>query len=526
MSREPVLSLRGVVKRFGGVTALAGVDFDLFPGEVHALCGENGAGKSTLIKLLAGVHPHGSFSGSYRIDGREARLRSLRDGTAAGLAVIYQELVLCGELSVAENLFLGDEPRRGPFGLFVDHVRMRREARALLSRFGLAPASIDPRQPVSSLGVGAKQLLEIVKALRRRSRVLILDEPTAALSEREAEILIDRLRELRRSGVACLYISHKLDEVMAIADRITVLRDGRSISSAPAAATTRTSLIRDMVGREITTLFPPRRAAADVPRGPLLELRDLAVAPSRVAPPRLSGLRFSLSAGEVLGLYGLLGAGRSELLMHLCGAWGTRTSGEVRLGGAPLLARTPAEATAAGLVLVSEERRRFGLVMDESIRENLSLASLAAITRRGLIDSRAEHRRDLRMARRLRIKAGAAGLSTPAFALSGGNQQKVVLGKALLCSPRVVLLDEPTRGVDVGAKQEIYELVRELCAQGLAVLLVSSELPELLGLADRVVVLGGGTQTAELPITEATPEALLAAALPPLRSRPPESTSS
>ncbi|MFO0578499.1 MAG: sugar ABC transporter ATP-binding protein [Polyangia bacterium] len=519
MSQAPILSLRGVVKRFGGVTALGGVDFDLRPGEVHALCGENGAGKSTLIKLLAGVHPHGSFSGSYQIDGREAGLRSLRDGTAAGIGVIYQELVLVDEMSIAENLFLGDEPRRGPLGLLVDHGRMCREARALLGRFGLA---IDPARPVGSLGVGGKQLLEIVKALRRRSRVLILDEPTAALTEREAELLLSRLRELRRAGVACIYISHKLDEVQAIADRITVLRDGKSVYSAAAAATSPEALIRHMVGREISALFPPRRPSAPATSSsssswadgaPLLVLRELSVAPRPGAPPRLRDVSFRVHAGEVVGVYGLLGAGRSELLLHLCGAWGVRTGGSVSLGGEPLAARSPAEAMARGLVLVSEERRRFGLVMDGSIRENLSLASLAAVAHRGLIDGRAEYRRDLAMARRLRIKIGWRGLETPASALSGGNQQKVVLGKALLCSPRVILLDEPTRGVDVGAKQEIYELVRELCAAGLGVVLVSSELPELLGLADRVVVLGGGAMRAELDAEQATPEALLGAAL-------------
>jgi D-xylose transport system ATP-binding protein len=520
----PILQLRGVSKRFAGIVALDGVDFALYPGEVHALCGENGAGKSTLIKLLSGLHPAGSFSGEYEAHGAPANFVTLRDAARAGIAVIYQELVLVESMSVAENLFLGREPAGGPLGLFIDTARLHAEAQQVLLRLGL---KLDPRRVVSTLGVGEKQLLEIAKAIdqtsgtagqrpRPGSQVLILDEPTAALSEREIAILLDLLRALRAQGVALIYISHKLDEVFALADRVTVLRDGKSVLCAARAQTSPAEVIRHMVGRELADLYPrrPPPRAADAPLlAPLLQVRGLTVAPRPGAPPRLRELSFAVRPGEVVGVYGLMGAGRSELLLHLFGAWGTRCSGEVELGGQPLPAPGSPEASLRrGLALVAEERRRQGLVMDASIQFNLSLASLRTLCRRGLVDGEKETQRNRTVAARLRIKA--ASLLAPVRGLSGGNQQKVVLGRALLTAPKVVLLDEPTRGIDVGAKLEIYELIAELSATGLGVLLVSSELPELLGLSDRVLVLGGGRLRGEFPRHAATPEALLRAALP------------
>ncbi len=523
---SPVLRLRGVSKRFSGIVALAGVDFELYPGEVHALCGENGAGKSTLIKLLSGLHPAGSFSGEYEAHGAPARFTTLRDAARAGIAVIYQELVLVESMSVAENLFLGREPRGGPLGLFIDAARLHAEAQKVVARVGLKLA---PQRLVSTLGVGEKQLLEIAKALDQTSRwtaerspqgaappaqVLILDEPTAALSERETAILLGLLATLRAQGVAILYISHKLDEVFALADRVTVLRDGRSVFCAARAQTSPAEVIRHMVGRELTELYPrrpPPAAAGSV--APLLQVRGLTIAPRPGALPRLRELSFAVRPGEVVGVYGLMGAGRSELLLHLFGAWGTRLHGEVELAGQPLPAPgSPAASLRRGLVLVGEERRRQGLVMDASIQFNLSLASLGALLRGGLIDARGETARNREVASRLRIKAPS--LAAPVRGLSGGNQQKVVLGRALLTAPKVILLDEPTRGIDVGAKLEIYELVGELSAAGLAVLLVSSELPELLGLSDRVLVLGDGRLRGDFDRAAATPEALLHAALP------------
>jgi D-xylose transport system ATP-binding protein len=475
-----LLEAHGLSKRFGGIVALDGVDFTLRRGEVHALCGENGAGKSTLIKILCGIHPHGSHGGSLSIDGQERQFRGVSDATAAGLAVIHQELALVPQMSVAENLYLGQEPRRG--GL-VDHARMLADAEALLARHGI---DVPAAAPVESLGVGQRQLVEIARALRRDSKVLILDEPTAALTGHEVEVLLRIVRELAARGVGCIYISHRLDEVFAIADRITVLRDGRSIVTLEAATATREEVIGHMVGRRIEDLFPRRRGQ---PGACLLAVRNLTVAPAEGARPRLTGISLELRAGEVLGIGGLMGAGRSELLMHLFGLWGHRLAGEVLLDGAPL-ARSPRECIAQGLVLITEDRKRFGLVLQQTVGFNLSLSDLARLAPRGVVDHDREEAANDEYMRRLRIRA--AGQHTITATLSGGNQQKVMLGKALMTRPKVVLLDEPTRGIDVGAKLEIYELINDLTDQGVAVLLVSSELPELMGMSDRILMLADG----------------------------------
>lgn len=507
---DTVLSLHGVVKRFSGIYALRGVDFALRRGEIHALCGENGAGKSTLIKILSGVHPHRSFEGEYRLDGKEAAFASVRDSQARGIAVIYQELPLVEDMSVAANIFLGAEPhRRGPWplSLLIDESSICRQARSLLSRFGIL---LDPDRKVSSLGAGQKQLVEIARALRNRSRVLILDEPTAALTDRESEALLTLLQELKREGQSILYISHRLDEVMSIADHITVLRDGQSVFSAPAHEVTQPLLVQKMVGRELGELFPPR-SEPQPDQVPLLTVSGLSVAETKNGSCRLSDISLTVHQGEIVGIYGLLGAGRSELLLHLFGAWGVRQAGSVQRLGVEHAPQGPAESIAAGVLMVSEERRRFGLVMDESIRFNLTLSSLSALLEQGLISHRTEQRVTHQIAQRLRVKA--ASLEQPVRTLSGGNQQKVVLGKSLLCQPKVILLDEPTRGVDVGAKQEIYALLDELRREGLGVLMVSSDLPELLGMSDRVLVLSNGTIQANLAAHAATPEILLQAAL-------------
>jgi D-xylose transport system ATP-binding protein len=520
-----LLSLRNIRKRFGGVVALAGVDFSLRHGEIHALCGENGAGKSTLIKIVSGIHPAKSFEGEYLIDGTPTHLLAPSDANRHGLAVIYQELALCAELTVAENIFLGNEPLRPLLGVqpsrlwptVIDHGRVEQESARLLSHFGIA---LDPRARVGDLGVGQKQLVEIAKALARRSRALILDEPTAALSERECAVLIELLRGLRARGTACVYISHKLDEVFALADRVTVLRDGRSELCEPIAAVTPTRVVAAMCGRTVEDLFPARPPAARPTQDPILWVRDLSFAAHDGAPPRLRELSFSVGAGEIVGVGGLLGSGRSELLRHLFGAWGVRTGGEVQLGGTGFAPRGPQDSLRQGVVLLSEERRRDGLCLDATVGESLSLASLAVLRRGalGLLDERLERQRNLDMADRVRLRSAAsatvsdATLALRARALSGGNQQKIVLGKALLAAPRLLLLDEPTRGVDIGAKQDLYELIVELCRQGLGVLLVSSEVPELAGLCDRVLVLADGRIAAELARPDATPEALLLAA--------------
>jgi len=506
MNKEPavVLKAEAISKSFPGVQALKEVSFDLRAGEIHALCGENGAGKSTLIKLLSGIHPLGSYEGRFEVGGEEARFGSIADAGRAGIAVIYQELALVDEMTVAENLFLGAEPLRCG-GLLVDWPRVKREARELLGRFQV---ELDVEAQVGDLGVGQKQLVEIIKALAKESRILILDEPTAALAEHEVQVLLGILRDLKRRGIACIYISHKLDEVFAVADRITVLRDGVSISTQAVGETSQGEVIRQMVGRDLGEWFPRR---AGVPGDVVMEVEQLCAGGAAGSAMRLREVSFSLRAGEVLGVGGLMGAGRTELLMHLFGCWGKRESGTVRLLGEETKGEGPAALLRRGLALVSEDRRRYGLVMEQEIGFNLSLASLAQFSRLGLLDQQAERQRNGTFFSALQVKA--PGLETMVGKLSGGNQQKVVLGKILMTEPKVVLLDEPTRGIDVGAKLEIYELVNRLTAEGKAVILVSSELPELIGMSDRILMLHEGAIGGEFAAGEVTQEALMAAAI-------------
>jgi D-xylose transport system ATP-binding protein len=502
----PILATRHLTKHFPGVIALRDVSFDLRPGEIHALCGENGAGKSTLIKLLSGLHPHGSYEGELLVEDRPAHFRGIADAERAGLAVIYQELALIEEMSVAENIFLGSAPRRGPF---IDWSKLHHDARALLDRFGVA---IDPAAPLGRLGVGEKQLVEIVKALAKNSRILILDEPTAALAEHEVQTLLGILRDLRARGLSCIYISHRLDEVFALADRITILRDGATIWTKPTAETNTPDVIHAMVGREIKDLFPAKNSEIRIPNSALLRVSDLTVADPHTRQPRLHDISFAVAPGEVLGIGGLMGAGRTELLMHLFGAWGERVSGRVELNGRELpSALKPHEILLRGLALVSEDRRRYGLVLPESIGFNLSLSSLRRLVKHGLVDRGREFQKNDHAFRSLRVKAPS--LESVVAKLSGGNQQKVVLGKALMTEPGVIFLDEPTRGIDVGAKHEIYELIRKLTADGKAVVLVSSELPELIGLSDRILMLHEGRIGGEFRGAETTQERLLAAAM-------------
>ena len=502
MNGDIVLAAREIVKRFGGVTALDGVSFELRAGEVHALCGENGAGKSTLIKLLAGVHVHGSYEGEVRIDGAPAAFHSTRDAEHAGIAIIHQELALFPEMSVGENLFLGALPRRR--GL-IDWDRVYARAAAILAECRIR---LDPATRVGDLGVGQQQLVEIARAVARKPRVLVLDEPTAALAQHEIDTLLDLIRDLRRRGVASIYISHKLDEVFAIADRITVLRDGTAQGTLNARETSAEEVIRLMVGRRIEDLYPRRQPAVGAT---LLAVRDLSVAPRRDAPPVLENIEFEVAAGEVLGIGGLMGAGRTELLMHLVGLWGARTSGHIELNGAACEVRGPRDALARGLALVTEDRKRFGLVLPQGVAFNVSLSSLRRLRRGPFLDADREVVRTKAVVADLRIKVHA--LDQAVATLSGGNQQKVVLGKALMTSPNVLLLDEPTRGIDVGAKLEVYELINRLTGAGKAIVLVSSELGELMGMSDRIVMLCHGRIGGVFARAEATQERLLAAAM-------------
>lgn len=491
-----VLSINNLTKTFPGVTALDDLCFQLRSGEIHAVCGENGAGKSTLIKCISGIWPSGSFDGEIELaDGTPAKFTGIKDSEAAAIAVIYQELALVDSMTVAENVFLGREPRNG---ILVDWETMYGQCQKLLNEYEL---TLNPSDQVSDLGVGQQQLVEIVKALSKDAKILLLDEPTSALTNKEVKTLLKIIKSLKAKGISCIYISHKLDEVLDIADSITVIRDGKSIASKPRSEWTYESIVAAMVGREIDDLFPRRQTAVgDV----LFEVRDLTAG-------FLKDISFDVKAGEVLGIGGLMGAGRSELLMLLFNGDLLRQSGSVKLKGQDHNSPTARSSIDNGLIMVTEDRKKYGLVLDESISFNMSLANLTQFVRAGLVDSYQEMSANNEFAQALRVKT--PDLSNQVSGLSGGNQQKVVLAKAMMTEPDVIFLDEPTRGIDVGAKVEVYELINQLTADGKAVVMVSSEMPELIGMSDRILILSNGQLAGEFDSKHATQEQLLQAAM-------------
>jgi len=499
---NPFLEMRDISKSFPGVRALDGVTFDLHRGEIHALVGENGAGKSTLMKVLGGVYPYPEYEGQILIEGQEQRFGGVRDAEKAGIAVIYQELSLVKEMSVAENIFLGREPRS--LGV-VRWEELYRRAQHLLDDIHLP---VDPRTPIRNLGIGQQQLVEIAKALSHEAQILVLDEPTAALTDAEVETLFGILTKLRERGVGMIYISHKLDEVFRMSDRITVLRDGRTVGTDVTNDLNEPQVISLMVGREVGDIFP----AVDHKHGEVVfEVNNISVEDPYVAGKLLvDNVSFSVRQGEVLGIAGLMGAGRSDLLMAIFGAHAGRMSGEIRIAGQRVRITSPAEAIKLGIGFVTEDRKRFGLVLDQTILNNMTLAGLRRISGKFVTSIDAEAAAGERAMKDLRVKANS--VFTIAGTLSGGNQQKVVLAKWLLTNPRVLFLDEPTRGIDVGAKQEIYSEINRLAKSGLAIVLVSSELPEVLGLSDRVLVLHEGQMTGEFTRASATPENVMACA--------------
>ncbi len=496
------LEMRNITKTFPGVRALDGVSFDLQRGEIHALVGENGAGKSTLMKILAGVYPHPQYGGEVFLEGRGQQFAGVRDAEKAGIAVIFQELSLVREMSVGENIFLGREPRT--LGV-IRWEELYRRARELLDDLHLA---IDPHTLIRSLGIGQQQLVEIAKALSHNARILVLDEPTAALTDSEVETLFGILNKLRARGVGMVYISHKLNEVFRISDRITVLRDGKTVGTNVASEWTEPQIIARMVGRDVGDIFP----VIDHTRGDIVfEVEKFSVEDPLVAGKKLvDNVSFSVRRGEVLGIAGLMGAGRSDLLMAIFGAHAGRVSGETRIEGRRIHITSPAEAIKQGIGFVTEDRKRFGLVLDQTILNNMTLAGLRRISGRFITSVDAESAAGERAMKDLRVRANS--VFTIAGTLSGGNQQKVVLAKWLLTNPRVLFLDEPTRGIDVGAKQEIYAQINRLAESGLAIVLVSSELPEVLGLSDRILVLHEGRITGEFTRAAATPEDVMACA--------------
>ncbi len=499
----PLLELKNITKDFPGVRALDGVSLDLEKGEVHALCGENGAGKSTLIKILCGYYPWGSFDGEILLENQPLRFKSLKDSEKKGIALIAQELALVPEMSVAENMLLGRWPLKN--GL-IQWDQVRNEAREALQKVGL-DVSMDT--PIRELGVGQQQMVEIAKALSKKAEILVLDEPTAALTEGDVQRLFGLLRQLKAQGVSFIYISHRLEEVEQLADRVTVLRDGKSILTAPMAQLTRDKIISQMVGREVKNLYPrPQTTMGET----LLAVKNFSVEdPANPGRYVVNDVSFEVKQGEILGVAGLMGSGRTALLSSLFGAARGKVKGSLVVQGkSQPLFLSPQKAIESGVALVSEDRKRYGLVLESSVEENLVMASLKRLVKKGFLDHQAIQSECATQVRAMRVKT--SGLSIWINKLSGGNQQKVVLGKWLMTKPKVLFLDEPTRGIDVGAKAEIYELMGQLAAQGLGIVLVSSDLPEILGLSHRVLVLNQGHMTAQLEASEATPEKVLAAA--------------
>jgi D-xylose transport system ATP-binding protein len=497
-----LLEMRNIVKEFPGVRALDGVTFDLQAGEFHALVGENGAGKSTLMKVLSGVYPFGTYSGEILVDDEMKRFANIRAAENAGIAIIFQELSLVKELTVGENIFLGREPSR--FGV-IDSALLYKRASELLNHLNLP---INPRTQIGNLGIGQQQLVEIAKALSQNAKILVLDEPTAALTESEVETLFGILDELKSRGVGMIYISHKLGEVFRMSDRITVLRDGKTVGTNRMSDLTVEKIIALMVGREVGDIFPKSSHQFGETA---LEVKNLNVFDNDVPDKKLvNNISFSVRKGEVLGISGLMGAGRSELLMAIFGAWNGKNSGEIFVEGKKVAIHSPSEAIENGIGFVTEDRKRFGLLLEQTLLDNLTLAGLKRISGAFLTHRSRETIAAQKAMTDLHVKASSP--FTVANTLSGGNQQKVVLGKWLLTNPKVLFLDEPTRGIDVGAKQEIYSEINKLAKEGLAIVMVSSELPEVMGLSDRILVLHEGQLTGEFTKAEATAEKVMARA--------------
>ena len=501
MSDEIILDIRNVTKRFPGVTALNDVSIQIRRGEIHGLCGENGAGKSTLMKILSGVYPYGTYDGTILYDGQELKLenRSIRQAIEEGIAIVYQELTLVPNMTVGENIFLGKEPvERGS----VNWNKLYADTREILSKYQL---DVQPQALVRNLGVGKMQMVEIAKALSENAKILILDEPTSALSEAEIDKLMEILETLRSLGVTCIYITHKLEEFFRITDTVTVLRDGKTVTTQPTKDLTREKLVGYMVGREMTERFPKgNRKPGEV----ILQVEDLhAQDPNDAKHTVLNGVSFDLRRGEILGIAGLMGSGRTELVTTIFGEYGKVTQGKMTLQGREFSVGSAREAMQQGLSLVPEDRKGQGLVLIQSILKNISLANLDQFASFLRIDADAELRASMDQAKNLAIKA--PNLQVACETLSGGNQQKVVIAKWLLSNPKILIMDDPTRGVDVGAKYEIYKLMNELAEQGVAIVMISSELEEVLGMSDRVMVMHEGQSNGTLNIADATQERIM-----------------
>ncbi|QQO37786.1 sugar ABC transporter ATP-binding protein [Bradyrhizobium diazoefficiens] len=499
-----MLEMRNVSKSFAGVQALRDVNFSVEAGQIHALVGENGAGKSTLMKVLSGVYPAGSYEGTIVFEGEERRFRDINDSEALGIIIIHQELALIPLMSIAENIFLSHPPSK--LGV-IDRDQVYRRTRELLAQVGLKES---PDTLITDLGVGKQQLVEIAKALSKRVRMLILDEPTASLNEADSAALLERLMKFREQGIGSILISHKLNEVARVADHITVLRDGRTVDGIDCRAEPiqEDRIIRSMVNRDLAHRFPERSAKIGEP---VLQVSNWSVY-HPIHPDRqvIKNVNFSVRRGEVVGIAGLMGAGRTEFAMSLFGrSWGTNISGRIALEGREIALSSVAAAIDAGLAYVTEDRKQLGLILADDVRKNITLASLKQVAPGRVIDDIAELKVASDYRNRMRIRCSDVYQETGQ--LSGGNQQKVVLSKWLMTDPKVLILDEPTRGIDVGAKYEIYCIINELAEAGRGVVVISSEMPELLGICDRICVMNDGAFVGEFPGAEATQEKIMRA---------------
>jgi len=498
-----VLQAKGISKTFGGIKALDGVDLVVYQGQVNAIVGENGAGKSTLMKVLTGVYQE--YDGQIILDGRKVTFTNPKEAQNNGIAIIHQELNLIPYLSVAENIFLGREfiNRLG----LIDYKGMYGETKKLLERLDL---HINPRIQVSSLRIGQQQIVEIAHALSLDARIVIMDEPTSAISEHEIKVLFDLIRSLKAQGVAIVYITHKLDELFQIADSVTVLRDGKLVGFRSLENVTHDDIVRMMVGRDLSDFFVKSGVAQSEE---VLSVRDMCLAhPRRQGDYVVDHVSFTVKAGEVLGLFGLMGAGRTELLETMFGLHPKRSSGCIFLNGREIKVNSPTDAIKLGIGFITEDRKLEGLVMQMSLAKCITLASLEQTERFGFLSAALETQLAEDYVERLRIKTPS--VQQIVENLSGGNQQKVVIAKWLATHPRILLLDEPTRGIDVNAKNEIYRLISELTQAGLAIVMVASELPEIMAIADRIIVLSEGKQTAEFTRSQATEELIMKAAIP------------
>jgi len=498
-----ILEMRGISKSFPGVKALRDVNLVVKPGEIHAICGENGAGKSTLMKVLSGVYPYGSYEGEIVYKGEERRFANISNSEHVGIIIIHQELALVPLLSIAENIFLGNEPAK--FGVIDWDVAFSR-TRELLAKVGLRES---PNALITNLGVGKQQLVEIAKALAKKVQLLILDEPTASLNESDSDALLKLLLEFKSQGIASILISHKLNELAKVADSITVLRDGTTVETIECHTETISEgrIIKSMVGREMSDRYPPRESnIGEV----LFEVKDWRVEhPLHAGREVIKGVSLHVNRGEVLGIAGLMGAGRTELAMSVFGrAYGRNVTGKAFMDGKEIDVSSIQKAVASGIAYVTEDRKSLGLILNEDIKSNVTLANLPGIAWRGIIDDHKEAATALQYRSMLKIRS--SGIFQKTLNLSGGNQQKVVLSKWLFAHPQVLILDEPTRGIDVGAKYEIYTIINELASTGKGVIVISSEMPELLGICDRIYVMNEGRFVDEMPANQASQEKIMA----------------